>query len=321
VTVPNPRPPFDPELEDRLAAVSAQLPPTITPEMIGPMRAAAPSAANVDEMLAGFAVTRSERTIPGHGGGAIEVSILTATDRTEPGPGFLYVHGGGMISGDRFGGIGQPLRWAERFGGVCVAVGYRLAPDFPDPFPVEDTYAALTWMVANAGELGIDPGRVVVVGRSAGGGLGAGAALLARDRGGPALLGQLLISPMLDDRNDTVSAHQIDGVGIWDRTSNDTGWTALLGDRRGTPDVSAYSAPARATDLSGLPPAFVDCGSAEVFRDEDIAYASALWAAGTRAELHVWPGAFHACDLIAPDAVLSRQMTAARDAWMARLLG
>jgi len=225
-----------------------------------------------------------------------------------------------MISGDRFGGIGQPLRWAERFGGVCVTVGYRLAPDFPDPTPVEDTYAALAWMADHAGELGIDPGRVVIVGRSAGGGLGAGAALLARDRGGPALLGQLFISPMLDDRNNTVSSHQIDGVGIWDRTSNDTGWNALLGDRRGTDDVSVYSAPARATDLSGLPPTFIDCGTAEVFRDEDVAYASALWAAGTQAELHVWPGAFHACDLIAPDAVLCTRMAAARDAWLARLL-
>jgi acetyl esterase/lipase len=201
-----------------------------------------------------------------------------------------------------------------------VAVGYRLAPEFPDPCPVEDTYAALVWMTQRADDLGIDPQRVVVVGRSAGGGLGAGAALLARDRGGPALLGQLLISPMLDDRNDTVSSHQIDGVGIWDRTSNDTGWTALLGGRRGTDDVSVYAAPARATDLSRLPPTFVDCGSAEVFRDEDIAYASAIWAAGGQAELHVWPGAFHASDLIAPDAVLCEQMTAARDAWMTRLL-
>jgi acetyl esterase/lipase len=229
------RPPFDPELEGRLAAVREHLPATITPEMIQPMRAAAP-AAGVDEMLAGFAVTRIEHTIAGHEGGSVEVSVLASIEKGA-GPGILYVHGGGMISGDRFGGIGQPLRWVERFGGVCVTVGYRLAPEFPDPFPVEDTYAALTWMADHAAALGIDPGRVVIVGRSAGGGLGAGAALLARDRGGPALLGQLLISPMLDDRNDTVSSHQIDGVGIWDRTSNDTGWTALLGDRRGTDAV------------------------------------------------------------------------------------
>ncbi|HEU4330070.1 MAG TPA: alpha/beta hydrolase [Lapillicoccus sp.] len=318
--MPTTRPPFDPELEVRLAAVRAHLPPTITPEMIQPMRDAAPTV-SVDEMLAGLAVTRTDHTIAGHEDGPVEVSVLAPVERKGAGPGILYVHGGGMITGDRFGGIGQPLRWAERFGGVCVTVGYRLAPDFPDPFPVEDTYAALTWMTDRAGELGIDPGRVIVVGRSAGGGLAAGASLLARDRQGPAALGQMLISPMLDDRNDTVSSHQIDGVGVWDRTSNDTGWTALLGDRRGTDRVSAYAAPARADDLSGLPSTYIDCGSAEVFRDEDVAYASALWAAGTQAELHVWPGGFHACDLIAPDAELCTRMVAAREAWLTRLLG
>jgi acetyl esterase/lipase len=125
---------------------------------------------------------------------------------------------------------------------------------------------------------------------------------------------------MLDDRNESVSSHQIDGVGVWDHHSNDTGWTALLGDRRGTDAVSVYAAPTRATDLSGLPPAFVDCGSAEVFRDEDVAYASALWAAGGRAELHVWPGGFHAFDLLVPNAALSKDLKAARNAWLARLL-
>ena len=125
---------------------------------------------------------------------------------------------------------------------------------------------------------------------------------------------------MLDDRNETVSSHQIDGVGVWDRRSNDTGWNALLGDRRGSDAVSIYAAPARATDLTGLPSAYLECGSAEVFRDEDVAYASSLWAAGVQAELHVWPGAFHASDQLAPDAVLSREAVAARDAWMARLL-
>ena len=198
---------------------------------------------------------------------------------------------------------------------------YRLAPEHPDPYPVEDCYATLLWTVEHAAELGVDPARIVVNGPSAGGGLAAGVALLARDRGGPPLLGQLLVSPMLDDRNETVSSHQIDGVGVWDRESNDTGWNALLGDRRGTDTVSIYAAPARATDLTGLPPAYLECGSAEVFRDEDVAYASSLWAAGVQAELHVWPGAFHASDQLAPDAALSREAVTARDAWMARLLG
>ena len=155
--------------------------------------------------------------------------------------------------GSRFAGISRPT-WVERFDAVCVTVDYRLAPEHPDPGPVEDRYATLVWTVQHAAELGIDPERLVVTGPSAGGGLAAGVALLARDRGGPALLGQMLVSPMLDDRNETVSAHQIDGVGVWDRGSNDMGWNALLGDRRGTDAVSVYAAPARATDLAGLPP-------------------------------------------------------------------
>src|SRR5205823_2536521 len=148
------------------------------------------------------------------------------------------------------------------------------------PTPIEDCYAGLVWTAAHAGELGIDPDRLMIAGGSAGGGLAAGCALLARDRKGPRLCAQMLVYPMIDDRDQTVSSQQIDGVGVWDRATNVMGWVALLGDRRGTDDVSIYAAPARATDLSGLPPAYIECGSAEVFRDEDVAYASAIWAAG-----------------------------------------
>jgi acetyl esterase/lipase len=125
---------------------------------------------------------------------------------------------------------------------------------------------------------------------------------------------------MIDDRNETVSSHQYEGVGVWDRTSNLTAWSAVLGDRRGTDEVSYYSAPARATDLSGLPPTFIDVGSAEVFRDEDVAYASRIWAAGGNCELHVWGGAFHGFYDIAPDSDLARASIAAREAWLDRLL-
>lgn len=314
------RPPFDPELAVTLDAIRDRLPPTVTPEMIEPMRSA-PAPAGIDELLAGRPISGTEHRLPGYGGAEIEASVFTPHELAGPAPGIVRFHGGGMVMGSRFGGIGQWLTWVERFGAVCVSVDYRLAPEYPDPCPVEDCYATLLWTVEHAAELGVDPGRIVVTGSSAGAGLAAGVALLARDRGGPELLGQLLISPMLDDRNATASSHQIDGVGVWDRGSNDTGWTALLGDRRGTDGVSIYAAPSRATDLSGLPPAFVDCGSAEVFRDEDVAYASGLWAAGVQAELHVWPGAFHAADLLAPHAVLCQEIMAARDAWLGRLLG
>jgi acetyl esterase/lipase len=312
-------PPFDPELAPTLEAIRERLPPTVTAEMVQPMRDA-PLPVGIDEVLAGRPITRHDVTVRGYEGGEIDATVFARDGHTGAGPGILRFHGGGMVMGSRFGGIGQTLTWVERFDAVCVTVDYRLAPEHPDPGPVEDCYATLVWTVEHAAELGIDAERIVVTGPSAGGGLAAGIALLARDRGGPTLLGQMLVSPMLDDRNDTVSAHQIDGVGVWDRGSNDMGWTALLGDRRGSDTVSAYAAPARATDLTGLPPAYVECGSAEVFRDEDVAYASGLWAAGSQAELHVWPGSFHASDQLAPNARLSQEMTAARDAWMARLL-
>jgi acetyl esterase/lipase len=125
---------------------------------------------------------------------------------------------------------------------------------------------------------------------------------------------------MLDDRNQTVSARQIDGVGIWDHTSNQTGWTALLGDRRGTADVSIYAAPARATDLAGLPPAYIEAGSAEVFRDEAVALASGIWEAGGSAELHIWAGGFHGFQTIVPAAAVSRRAVETRESWVRRVL-
>jgi len=315
------RPPFDPELEAVLAVLGDQLPPSITPEMIPLLRQASPVAVDVDDVLAEAGVTRRDVTIPGHEGADIPVTVLARADHTGRGPGIFHTHGGGMIIGDRFVGLGQILPWIVEHDAVAVTVEYRLAPEFPDPYPVEDCYAGLVWTAEHADELGIDPERLVIAGASAGGGLAAGTALLARDRRGPRLAGQVLIYPMLDDRDLTVSTTQIDGVGVWDRVSNVTGWSALLGDRRATDDVSIYAAPARATDLSGLPPAFIDCGSAEVFRDEDVAYATALWHAGVQAELHVWPGGFHGFDLMAPHTAIAQAMTAARNAWVARVLG
>jgi acetyl esterase/lipase len=316
------RPPFDPELEAVLALLGDDFQSTITPEMIPLLRqGAAPFELSVDEVLAQAGVERRDVTIPGHDGDEIEVSVLQRAGRTGVGPGVYHTHGGGMILGDRFVGLQHILPWITDLDAVVVTVEYRLAPEFPDPYPVRDCYAGLVWTAEHAEELGIDPERLIIAGASAGGGLAAGTALLARDEGGPALAGQVLIYPMLDDRDQTVSTVQIDGIGVWDRGSNVTGWSALLGDRRGTGEVSVYAAPARATDLAGLPPAFIDCGSAEVFRDEDVAYATALWAAGVQAELHVWPGGFHGFDMMAPHSVLSKAMCTARDAWVARAFG
>jgi acetyl esterase/lipase len=317
------RPPFDPELEAALVLVREQLPPTLTPDLIPALRQSPilMTAEVMDALLAESGLTRRDVTVPGHLGDDIVLSVVEREGRTGVGPAIYHTHGGGMIAGNRFGFAPEMIEWTVRHDAVFVSVEYRLAPEFPDPYPVEDCYAGLVWTAEHAAELGIDPARILISGASAGGGLAAGTALLARDRQGPALMGQLLICPMIDDRDQTVSTHQIDGVGVWDRGSNVTGWTALLGDRKGTDDVSIYAAPARATDLSGLPPAYIDCGSAEVFRDEDVAYATRLWEAGVHAELHVWAGGFHGFDLMAGHAAVSRASLAARDNWVDRILG
>lgn len=263
-----------------------------------------------------------ELRVPGAAGDP-DVTLVSARPAGTEGPLPLlyYMHGGGMIMGNAWSVLPQLLRaWALPLGLAVISVEYRLAPGARYPGPLEDCYAGLVWAAGHAAELGIDADRIVIGGKSAGGGLAAALALLTRDRGGPAPIGQLLLCPMLDDRDGTFSGHQMAGVDTWDRTSNATAWQALLGDRHGAADLPAYAAPARATDLSGLPPAYVEVGSAETFRDEDVAYANAIWQAGGQAELHVWPGAFHGFDTLAPRAALSRDAREARIRWLRRTL-
>ncbi|WP_245194497.1 alpha/beta hydrolase [Kitasatospora phosalacinea] len=237
-------------------------------------------------------------------------------------PALLYLHGGGLIGGNAYAVLPRVLRELARPLGLTVlSVEYPLAPAARYPAPLHACRTALRWAAAHAGRLRIDPGRIVLAGKSAGGGLAAALALLLRDGGDPAPLGQLLLSPMLDDRGATASARQAAGHDTWDAVSNTTAWRAALGPLHGTPDLPPYAAPARSRDLSGLPPAYLEVGSAETFRDEVTAYADALWRAGGHAELHVWPGACHGFDTLAPRSALSRTATAARTDWLRRLLG
>ena len=323
VTVSNthPAPPFDVELGAVLAALGEMLPPTLTPEMIGPMRQGGLLATPIDELIGDRPIRHEVRTVPGPDGAPdITLSIFTRTDHVPGGPGIFHTHGGGMIIGDRRTGIDLFLPHVVDSGAVVVSVEYRLAPEHPDPAPVEDCYAGLTWTAEHADELGIDPSRILISGASAGGGLAAGVALLARDRGGPALSHQVLICPMLDDRFTTHSSRMHDGTGGWDRNDNEFGWTSLLGERRGTDDVSPYAAPARATDLAGLPRTFLDVGSAETFRDEVLDYATRLSQAGVVVDLHMWGGGFHGFDMMVPQAAVSQASLATRDAFLRRAL-
>lgn len=315
------RPPFDPELATFLTALEARGPFTLTAEMLPRMRQLDGPEEVVDERLRSRGYQRRSVTVPGHLGDPIDLAIIDRVERTGTTAAVFSIHGGGMVFGHHLGNLDSFDDWLLGHDVVLVSVDYRLAPEYPDPYLVEDCYAGLVWVAAHADELGIDPARIVIAGQSAGGGLAVGTALLARDRQGPDLMAQILVSPMLDDRDDTVSTQQIDGVGVADRQMNRFAWDAYLGPRRATADVSEYAAPARAADLSALPRTYIDCGSAEVFRDEDVAFASRLWAAGVDAELHVWPGAFHGFTSMVPDAAISRTATAALADWTRRLLG
>jgi acetyl esterase/lipase len=318
-----PPPPFDSELAETAAAFVEMMPSSTTPDLISAFRSgpAGMEPLSDDKLSRGGEVQIFERTVPGPAGDPdITVLVCRPTGAPTPTPAIYSIHGGGMILGTRRDNLPDMLDLAASVGAAVISVEYRLAPEHPHPAPLNDCYAGLVWVAANAGELNIDPDRIVIAGASSGGGLAAAAALLARDRGGPTLAGQMLLAPMLDDRNNTPSAQQMAGRGMWDHTLSDIGWTALLGDARGGPDVSPYAAPARATDLSGLPPTFIYGGSAETLRDEDVAYASAIWRAGGQAELHVWSGGFHGFDLMTPQAAVSQAAKAARALWMRRIL-
>src|SRR5919106_5139412 len=206
----------------------------------------------------------------------------------------------------------------ELSGAVGVSVEYRLAPETPYPGPLHDCYAALCWTHEHADELGVDPSRIGIAGVSAGGGLAAGLALLARDRGEVRVAFQLLDCPMLDDRSRTPSI-QVDDLFVWTREANEFAWRAYLGDLYGSNEVPPYAAPACATDLAGLPPAFVSVGTIDGFRDEDVNYALRLNQAGVPCELHVYPGVPHGYQM-AHDTTVVREAERHIETWISATL-
>jgi acetyl esterase/lipase len=238
----------------------------------------------------------SEHLVPGPKG-APDVRVVVSKPKAKGAsrPAVLHVHGGGYVLGAPEMGLTTDATYVTQFGAVVVSVDYRLAPETPHPGPVEDCYAGLAWLFAQAGALGIDTSRVAVSGESAGGGMAAGLVLLARDRGDYKIAFQHLIFPMLDDRTavdkDPSPYH---GQFVWTREDNVFGWTALLGHAPGGSDVSPYAAAARAMDLAGLPPTYMICGALDLFLEEDMDYARRLIRAGVPTEFHVYPGAPHA---------------------------
>ena len=270
----------------------------------------------VFDMPLSDAVERTDHVVPGDP----EVPVRVHRPKGVEGslPCLFSMHGGGYVIGDY--SMDDPMFdvLCPKLGLVGVSVDYRRAPDTPYPGPLEDCYRGLKWTSDNAGELGIDPTRIGVGGVSAGGGLAAALALLARDRGEIPVAFQLLDCPMLDDRQVTPSSQQ-EGLPVWSRESNTFGWRSYLGDLYGTDDVPATAAPARERDLAGLPPTFVSVGSVDGFLDEDVEYALRLNRAGVPAELHVYPGGCHGYQ-IARDSEITRQSRRDVENWLARRL-
>jgi len=237
-------------------------------------------------------VRASIRDIPG----ARTARVFVPEGVTQPMPAMLWIHGGGFILGSPAQDDPVAATFARELGMTVVAPSYRLAPEHPFPAAMDDLYATLEWIHANAEALRVRTDRIVVAGASAGGGLAAGLTLMARDRKEISVAFQLLVYPMLDDR--TVGK-TIDGKNhrLWNAGSNRFGWTSYLGREPGGADVPVYAAPARAESLAGLPPTWIGVGTFDLFHDEDVEYAKRLEAAGVPVELEIVPGAFHGFDV------------------------
>lgn len=252
-----------------------------------------------------------QSTAPGPDGSHdVPVRIYTPRGGAAPRSALVYLHGGGFCLGSVALAHGGCAMFAAETGAVVVSVEYRLAPEHPFPAGLEDGYAAFRWTVRHAAELGVDPAWIGVGGDSAGGGLAAALSLLARDRGGPVPCFQYLGIPALDDRLLTPSMHEFTDTPGLRRRDAESFWDHYLGGpgARGGADVPYYAAPARAENLTGLPPTYVAVCEFDPLRDEGLDYAQRLVRAGVPTELHLFPGTFHASTTI-QDAEVSRRMT------------
>lgn len=308
-------PRYDPELQAFLEANPDIDRSSLAPEGIAPLRQQFVSL-GLEGLIEGRNLEATESLVRARDGHDIAMTTIRPTESSSPSAAIFHVHSGGMIAGDRFIGMDLMADWAEKHNLVCASPEYRLAPENPDPAPLNDCYDALLDFAES-----LDPDTpLIIAGMSAGGGLSAGLSLMSRDLNGPQLAGALLMCPMLDYRNDSASSHQFQNLGLWDKGSNDTGWNAYLGDSRASGKVSPYASPFHAHNLSDLPPTFLDVGTLEVFRSEIVAFAEKLAQADVPVELHMWQGAFHGFDLTHPEAQVSKEAMQAREEWLLRLL-
>jgi acetyl esterase/lipase len=259
-------------------------------------------------------VARTDHMIPGLDGAPdVRVRHYRPAAQSAVVPCLYWIHGGGHVLGQIEQDDPVMDHIVETVGCAVVSVDWRRPPEHPFPAPMDDCYAGLAWTHRSAHDLGVDPDRIAIGGASSGGGSAAGLALLARDRGEIPVCFQLLVYPMLDDRNITPSSRAVTDPKVWNRESNLIGWRAYVGDAAGTDRVSPYAAPTRATDLTGLPPAYLPVGDLDLFIDEDIEYAQRLQQADVPTELHVYPGGTHGFDLFAAGSALAQRFIRDRD--------
>lgn len=295
---------LDPELTDGLAKLPAF--DQLSAETLTALRAQIHGLAHQQVATASSNnVLISEHFVPtADASHAVRVIVYMPASPQKLSPAYLHFHGGGFVMGTPEMRHASSIVLAAALGCVIVSVDYRLAPENPFPAGIEDGYTALTWLYTNASGLGIDPQRIAIGGESAGGGLAAALAQLARDRGKVPVCFQLLIYPMLDDRTAMPTYHHpYAGQFVWTKANNHFGWSALLGQEPGTENISSYAAPARAEDMNGLPPAFIAVGALDLFAEENLDYARRLIRSGVPTELHIYPGAFHAFEMIADASV------------------
>jgi acetyl esterase/lipase len=310
-------------LDPEIAAVLPQLPAMDLTDIPG-------ARATLMDMLAAANagvgpspdVTREDHLVPGLNG-APEVRVRHYRPASQSGvvPCLYWIHGGGHVLGQIEQDDPMMDHIVGAVGCAAVSVEWRRPPEHPFPAPMDDCYAGLTWTYKNAAELGVDPQRIAIGGASSGGGSAAGLALLARDRGEVPVCFQLLVYPMLDDRNVTPASVAVTEPRVWNRDCNLIGWRAYVGEAAGTEACSPYAAPTRATDLRGLPPAYLPGGDLDLFIDEDIEYGQRLQQADVPTELHVYPGGIHGFDLLAPGSALAQRFIRDRDEALQRAFG
>jgi acetyl esterase/lipase len=316
--ITTPRPPIDPGLAPIIDSVL--LPEELDVSFLRSLEV----GGNFEPILnANPHITHTHYGVPSSDGRTIDLSMFSPKASPNALPVLYYIHGGGMISGDRFSGVAQLVDLVRDIPCIIASIEYRLAPETPAPGGAEDCYEGLVWLSANATSLGIDTAGIIVCGSSGGAPLAAAACLMARDRNVPTvrIKAQMLLSPMLDDRCDSTSDQQFEYGVPWNGATNRAAWNHALAGQRGTDTVTMYQAPSRATDLTNLPQAYIDAAECEVFRDPAVMYAMNMWRCGSSCELHVWPGGTHLFDAVEnPQVPVVGAAIAAKRVWLRRIM-